>query len=315
MTSPKGGFPGPLSPDPPPGRYRRRIVTAKIEDIFLVYANNSLRDNPEILYDIIKSFTNLESIEVDLKWVSSASGETSKIGCLTAIIKYFVELVKCDDLQTAIKMRDTQRYIDDMHFQTAFQAVFGYADGYCEDEAGCGYNNQRQNALEFNRFNGPERIKCYECDQLFFRHMLDGIVKGKEYFEIDELPNLLMNANHHFNKRVLIVSSSSDSPFKETLQEKIIYIPIFTPGGNNKLSFRNIFLWDIVAYSLCGFLFKNDRRKLKKCDWCSKFAVGKRLKVEGKNSFCSTNCKEAFHRDRRKKEKYHTRYMKEYRKL
>jgi len=279
-----------------------------IENIFLTYANNSLRDNPEIFYEIIEYFKTLEFIQITNKVVSSVTGEISEKGLLTGIIKYFVELVKCDDLQKAIKIRETtkflenEKFIDDEFFQIAYQAVFGYSDGYCEDEDGCYYSNVRHNILGFNKFDGTDRIKCYECDQLFFKYMLNGIVKGKEYSDIGLglLGTFLINANKQFKKHVNIVSSSSNSPFKETLQESVVYMPGVYTGENYKASFSSTFLGDIIGYSLTEFLLKNDRRKLKQCPHCQKFFIAKDIK---RKRCYSDECRKAYEREKKQKQR------------
>lgn len=267
-------------------------MKVKIEDIFLTYANNSLRDNPKIFYKIIEYFKSLEFIEIeDYKLFSSLSGEESKSGFMAGIIKYFVELVECEDLQTAIKIRKTEKFIenemviDAEFFQIAYQAVFGYADGYCEGKHGCCYN-YRPFILGVEQFTGPDRIKCYECDQLFFRYMLEGIVKGKEYSEISELVMFLGNAHISFTPRVFPNTTASKSPFKENLEKKIRYIPTFFDAEEYKLAFRAIFIKDIVGYSLCEFLLNNDRRKLKKCDKCENFFVASR--VDDRIKYCGS---------------------------
>jgi len=61
-------------------------LKVRIEDIFLTYANSSLRDNPKIFYKIIEYFTSLESLEVeDYKLVSSLSGEIRSFPCLKGV--------------------------------------------------------------------------------------------------------------------------------------------------------------------------------------------------------------------------------------
>jgi|GEM_PF-3679121 len=84
-----------------------------IEYIFLDYANTNLKENAEIFYKIIKNFNALEFIKVDYKLTPIVSGEKREIGLMEGIIKSFVELVKCDDLQTAInKLRKKTESIE-----------------------------------------------------------------------------------------------------------------------------------------------------------------------------------------------------------
>jgi len=308
----------------------------KIENIFLDYANTNLKENPEIFYKIIRDFNSLEFLRIDCKLTTKASGEKNKIGLMEGIIRSFVELVKCDDLQTAIKLRKNLESIendekesielhvleaayrhsigldfaniDAVFFMIAYQMVFGYENGFCEceDGNGCIYNH-RKYFLGTERFTEPERIKCYECDQLFFRYMLEEITKGKEYSNIGSgaLKYLLGVAHNNFYPNVVTVETPSKSHFKENLNPFITYKPKIIDSGVFKDAFRSIFIDDIVAYSLCEYLLNNDRRKLKLCEQCNKFFIAS--KVDARIKFCS-NCSPKSKMSKKKRREYQKKY-------
>jgi hypothetical protein len=273
--------------------------------------------------------------EVDYKLTPIACGEKSEIGLMDGIIKHFVELVKCEDLQTAInKLRKKAESIENDKiesfeipvaeaayrystgfdfanisagfFQIALQTISGYDNGFCEDENGC-IHNVRKDFLGADRFTEPDRIKCYECDQLFLRYMLKGITKGKEYSNIGygSLESLLAGAHRNFSSQVLPVDAPSKFHFKENLKPFISYLPQLDNWEEYKEAFRSIFIDDIIAYSLCEFLLNNDRRKLKLCEQCDKFFVAS--KVDARIKFCS-NCSPKSKMSKKRRREYQRKY-------
>lgn len=277
-------------------------VKSMIEDIFLTYANASLKDNPEIFYEIFKKFRNLN---VDIHIERREQKDIYKI------ISHFVKFVKCDDIKKAeglrekfrkkLETRDAQTYGNnevEMPFRVglqmrnvniAFEGVYGYRDGYC-DEGDCHQETIRKDFIGEECFIGPKRLKCHECGQLEFKKILDEIVKGKEYSEIGQfynLEHLLINANNWIGK-LIVVNASSESTFKEELR-RIMSFDIGRLRGSidndfPRSIFDTIFYRTIVGYSLAEFLLKDDRRKLKRCKRCDKFFVSQ--KVDDRIKYC-----------------------------
>lgn len=67
---------------------------------------------------------------------------------------------------------------------------------------------------------------------------------------------------------------------------------------------------------LIDFLMYGDPRRIVKCANCGKFSVKDRVPKPGTKTFCSgNNCKDEYHRQKRKEAKYHTEYMRGYREL
>jgi len=80
----------------------------------------------------------------------------------------------------------------------AFEAVFGYRDDFCEngscfesrDELGkggpCPKFIERIFAFDRELLRGENRLKCYECHQMMFKKILEGVTKGIPYSAIPE---------------------------------------------------------------------------------------------------------------------------------
>ncbi len=78
------------------------------------------------------------------------------------------------------------------------------------------------------------------------------------------------------------------------------------------------YLDGLVGYSLTEFLLENDERKIRRCTYCNRFFVRRRAKNKvwrGERAFCSDRHRDLFHRDKKKRDKYMTEYMRKYRQL
>ena len=269
-----------------------------VGDIFLIYVNCSLKENPEKLYEVFEHF---KSLGIDMCNIEKKVGR---------IIDHFIAFAKCDDLKSAsllMKERINRSASEFMHgeIRMAFEAVFGYRDNYCE--AKCQYKHERIALLSNKLFSGPERLKCHECYQLFFKSLLLGLVQGKEYSEIgssfESLSILLLNSHLDFNTSVINKRETSPrSPFKEKLEVSMFYVPrVFDVVDNEYRECLNRFvLGTLVSFSLSEFLLHNDRRKLKKCPYCEKFFIAKSIKRE---RCYSDNCRKEYERSKKRKQR------------
>lgn len=262
-----------------------------IQDIFLTYANHSLKDNPEILYGIFEEFTkSLHEVFLPDK--------------ISDIIKEFAIFVKCDDLKIADdefrrKVRRVKSLWDKNCLKMAFNGVYGYRNGYCEED--CYKGLAKRDVLGKRRFRGPHRLKCYECEQLFFRHMLAEIADGKEYQDIagGQLVHYLINAHTFIMVGADVVPASSDSLFKQDIKLAFSFAPrdIDEPYTS---SFSRIFLDSMVVYSLIEFLRRTDRRLLKQCPYCHAFFEASRIN----QARCkSDDCRRAHERLKKRKQR------------
>ena len=259
-----------------------------IEDIFLTYANNSLKEKPEKLLDMVKEFENQG---FEFGWMDEER--------LYRIANIFRILVNRIDDKRVHRIHNKKpstpfkyRRID---FEIAYDGIYRSENGYCEK---CFENLTRTHWLGFDLFKGNNPLRCFECDQLFFKKILTCIVEGKEYAEIGPnecpaagLPNALLNTYNEFAKSVSIVPDSIKSPFKQTMKEGTFYncyslhqYEEASNGGFVKGLFTRVFFYSFAMYSLVEFLLNNDRRKLKLCDECKKFFIAK--KVDTRIKFC-----------------------------
>ncbi|MDH4205623.1 MAG: hypothetical protein OEV45_08850 [Desulfobacteraceae bacterium] len=275
-------------------------MTSKIESLFLTYANMSLRNNPKNLLKIFKDITGAISFE--------PFGDYMDLIEMT--IHNIVEFGKFDTQEIA---KEKLEYLSDLDspfpkvmsrplwIDCAFESVFGYLlhNGRYEWElfydscgSNCFHKEERIAKIGKEHFVGEKRLKCYECDQLFFINIIDQISKRKEYSEIKEFYNLLRDFRKTVKWSVDIVNDMSHSPFKDRLVEgfyvvpdgfyELIENPFMESEGTQEL-FKS-FIYSSIGYSLILFLLNNDRRKLKICERCEEFYV--QTKLNPRQRYC-----------------------------
>jgi hypothetical protein len=260
-----------------------------IEDIFLSYANYSLKDHPENLQKIFEEFKD-----------SDIYFDRSTDASIKRIIGYFGTLAKCEKIQIAQDLRREMtfpRKREEMDFNIAFDGVFGYRNGYCERK--CLDRTVKREVLGKKRFLGPGRLKCYECDQLYFRSLMDGIVEGLKYKDIGpcrDLETLILNAYGGLKKGIVIFAEK-ESTGKE-LKEVVFFLQDGYELGDR--NFSQLILGQFVAFSLTEFLLHNDRRKLKKCPFCHNFFIATDIK---RKKCYSDDCRKAYERDKKRKQR------------
>jgi hypothetical protein len=246
-----------------------------IHDIFLTYANYSLRKHPKKLLDMLfvlreLGIENLSQYWDDFIW----------------IVRYFVAFVRIDDLERAreitykLNLRGL-RFSMECGWRIAYEGVYGYRDGFCEKE--CDQHSEMKQIYGDGIFSKPGELKCYECYQFYFRSLLTGITEGKKYSEIGfyGLNHLIINARLDLNKFVDIVPSHTGTS-DEVLEERLSFIPRYASfidsDDRGGLAFRRLFFDFMVGFSLTEFLLNNDRRKIKNCPYCKKFFIAKDVK-------------------------------------
>jgi hypothetical protein len=317
VSSPKSGFPEPLSPDLSSGRDRRRGLEDKIEDIFLSYVNLSMKDKPENLLSIY------DNIEKNINFYGDYRGLVKQT------IENIVLFAKCNSKEEAenifseLNNSPPQIMNGASWVDCAFESVFGYLykqeqyqwedfDGTCSET--CLYGHIREQFYDTVQLSGPNRLRCHECDQLFFIHIVDSIIQGDELSEILGFKQLLKSSFNCVRWATIIVDSNDKVPFKEMLEEALFVIPdgfIRIIENNFEQNVRDIFhdfIISITGYSLIHFLIKNDRRKIKKCEQCNTIFISQRInnrikfcpKCSGKNKMTKDKRRE-YQREYRKK--------------
>lgn len=292
-----------------------------IEDIFLAYANNLLKNNPQNFYSIIEEIEKYKHIIIDKDEFAP-------------IIKYIIELseyIDSQDFLSNVEKRGGINHYDDRFDNDLYHAVEAIAGDritfYSDqkiwekqkyskklikellaEKTRHWFNcNLRKTVKEYTGQDFCEDQflqKCYECHQLNFRYCLLQIVNGKEYSEIDEFLYDVCEWSTAISssKTYLSLSKEKKQPFSEWLvsvKELFLSFDEFQSGflGNSYHALNN-FIFAIASYSLTEFLVSNDRRKIKYCPYCEKFFIAKDIKR--KNCCYSNDCIRKWERDKKK---------------
>jgi hypothetical protein len=182
-------------------------------------------------------------------------------------------------------------------YRMAYEAIFGYRDGYCEE--GC-MHRQTRLILGEKKFIEPKRLNCYECGREYFVNMLCQIVTSVEYSNIKGLDTIIRNCYANIGKTVIITDAPAKSPFKEEFKESIDWqlglLFIDVSIENFKRKFLDFFE-HIIAFSLSEFLLHNDRRKLKNCPYCHNFFIANDIR---KQRCKSDDCRKVYEREKKK---------------
>jgi len=283
-----------------------------IENIFLDYANCSLSENTDALYDIYELISQYISIPSEIKSETKLS-----IYLLSKFARFdsFAEAnAYLQEHKSKSKMLPSK--YPNLILESTFSYVFGFKEGYCNNVCPSFGGVEKINALSKKQFEGKNRIKCYQCDQQYVRYILNEILKGTSFSKIAGFTNFITNGRLLFRSGLVVQKARKNKLFNEIIEKEIIYDPL------SQLLSLGIFIGAVVSYSLGNFLVKWDSRKknplflrLKKCVHCGNFKIGNRITPREANTFCSIKCRDLFHREVRKESKYHTEYMREYRKL
>jgi hypothetical protein len=302
VSSPKGGFPEPHSPDLSSGRYRRRDLT---DDIFIKYVNSPLENDPTALHGIYDLISLFVSIPQEINFL------TKQVIDLIIKLSEFNSHLEAYEHLEKLKARVHNPRYSPLVLESAYSDVYGYLEGYCLKICPFLGGIDKALAIGSDRFGNNDHIKCYECNQKYVQYVADEIISQTAFSEIVGLSNFLALGRQVFRSGFSIGKTTDG--LRENIIEQIIYDPF-----NQMLSF-GIFLGSAVSYSLGSFLTRLDSKKkhplylrLKKCCFCGKFKIGERIVKQSQKSFCSQECKDLYHREIRKRTKYHTEYMRKY---
>jgi hypothetical protein len=295
-----------------------------IENLFIFYANNSFRQDPYNLYGLIDEIEkcNIPAIVRDELQI-----EHKLSGILESVARGIIRLNK-KSIHDAQAIKRVERIHPDYpmeELEIAFEAVFGY-DNYCsiEDEAFKGffinecanYNPGIQPILKADEieqlFEGPNRLKCFECHQVYFQRVLDQIISGVEYDDIPGFINFIQSATDYFVEDISIVDSS-DASFKKDISVHSKFKSPFnqnasswTRGRDEGRPYKHVFndiIRSLIAYSLKEHLDHNrltvrgkpkkevSRTKIGKCRKCGKYFIGSKANKE----FCNDTCRLIYH--------------------
>ena len=291
------------------------------KNIFIEYANHSFKDNSDNL-NIVFNQQSFEKI-ISKPYLDYYICATELIGVLATIndpkavmlygdkAEHFLQ----DNSKGYWQDKDGKIYLrgkaDTAYLQKfykeAARAVYGFEGGYCEKQ--CRWKTIRDKFFEPRLLQGPGRLKCHECDQLYFIKVLSEIIKGTEYNEIDGFKFLLFLLADCAKLSLEFMEDREKSPFQITIGKKMSFsLPthVFSsPDPIFGISLRER-IFGIAIYSLIKFLIENDRRKLKQCPVCDRFFEGRLNK-----RYCSKNCNNRANKLSKEEMRI---YQKEYRK-
>lgn len=293
-------------------------VTAN-QPLFISYANLSLRNGP-------KAFGILRFLYI-LKRQFPFQLPPYFYEIIRHIF-YFASLPNIHFAQTALTCLKNNLLIRDTDLpgglDIAFEAIYGYQDHYCMNFKGeplkwfdslCAlYSPGRHALIEAELFQGPDdrpgRLKCFECEQLYLKGVLDQIIEGKEFSEIFGLREFLQCAVNYQQGNIAVadrkIAINNFWGGLITLAPQIRY----EEGPDRDYPYKHVFnefVRSIIAYSLGDTLF-NDSKEIKRCSYCDKYF----LKIRRKDdlNFCRDKCRYAYHN----KEKIESGYFKDLKK-
>lgn len=225
-------------------------------NFFLSYVNVPLF-LPRNIYKILSSLkesTNLPPVLVD-PFIKRADllVEFSELADIEKAYGYAENLIKAGNNQECI--------IDALIMVYGFD--LGCDAGHCPRDNNKHY---KHNSLPRELLSGPYRLRCFQCDQLYFRYVLGEIVARKDLSEIEGAIDLF--------KKFRIESVSV--PLKDKLQ----YHQEHRMTGFNAIH-------TFAVMSLKKFLETNARERLVKCDWCDRFDIKERKPRRGVSTYCS----------------------------
>lgn len=291
-----------------------------MKDIFLTYANASLRNNPKnlsMIFEVIDQHLsfNYSSIFPGAPEILSPIVGGSPITSINPsilvgeVIYYIIYFANHPDMRWAEGAFESLSKSTSITLprrgtlEIAFEAAYAFRDGYCMEEeeefpewyhSSCLTIPERKELIQRDDLfwiqeEHPNRIKCYECDQLYFRNVLKLVVDGNAFKEIPGFGAFM-------NRGILLPVDG-----------------IFRPGPDPEFPYRHVFnefLRGIIAYSLNSFLDNNDRRLLRLCKTCNVFYLNKTIR---KSYFCSDRCRINWHNEYRIKTGKSREYKREQR--
>jgi hypothetical protein len=269
---------------------RRMDVKPEVEpeEIFVKYANASLRDNPEILNEILGDFEKLDPQMGEYVEDEKRTREALKNG-----IKYFVRFMKCS-LETAKAILEELDSPEERQIVSgAFEYAYGYSTVGLSDVRTCYLGNSRSRMLENEGYSGPFVIKCCECHQFFFNSMLKEIIQDKEYWDVGDgfFELMVEEAQTTIRRKVVLRSNPPGDRFQLRLAEHLFFEKSFYSPTWLEQTIKAI-----AGNSLIEFLLRGERTKLRQCTKCEKFYISKSLRP---SKFCSDPCRLSWHNQRR----------------
>lgn len=249
---------------------------------FIEYAKADFRKSPENLLEVVRA---LDDEEFRIKAAPAR---------FESMASRIIDLVKHNkpDAFNELQKKYTaegEHSFNVIPFEAAVDAVYRYRGGYCENR--CTDGKQRRETLGLELFSGSNRLRCFECEQLYFKAILNSVSQGENLEHITGFSNLMGRGQTALERVEYIYLDQGE------LKRAITYNWTDPQGLGSSRSIMNLekgyfndALAGFVWQSLCSFLLEGDRRNIKKCSVCDLFFIAKNRKKET----CSDPCEKRY---------------------
>lgn len=273
------------------------------QPIFIKYAN-SLYGNAGIFREIFEDFKGSKE-----SWYGSWDEH------VYWILKFFLKIANCNDLESAKKLAQEEQnrilkqakkmrgpdweWGQSRFLRIAFEAVYGYRDNGCEKCHLHGFLDRFSDAEEVLFKSCREHdFKCYQCVHIAYTTLIHIFTEKHEYF--CPFGNLLSNSTRYINTSYEVVSTEQ-SIFKTTFRAGYSIDPAaWNTWAFPNYSFHNLFVEVIVFNSLLEWLLVNDRQKLKYCSYCGEFYIANDIRQQR----CKKeSCKKSYEKEKKQKQR------------
>ncbi len=274
------------------------------DPIFITYANADLKKHPDIFQQLFSDFK---------KDVTVFPSDEEAI---LKIIKYFIICAKIDNVEKAIDQMNEIREkeyplegLTPLELSIPFDGVYGNRNPWTHNlkrSHRCIYYKTINSLEGLNPdkvFNKPD-LRCYECLQLIFRHMLDMIIAGVPLFRLDFYGLLFHFVNDYFRSNFMLVGEGRSYPNRQSLHERVIFRPEINTGiVSGVYAFSGLFPFSIIQFSLLKLIKDKTKgpRKIKRCPYCNDFFEAKNIQ----RSYCYklAECRKKFEREKKRKQR------------
>ena len=290
-----------------------------IPEIIEAYANIPLRGNPKNLREIFNVFRSdcdilfslkKEIIDYKIDEIIELSNvnETTVDAYNERVKKLTNDLSQKSDITSKLLLKFAKELTYNVptscgHYEIHYNSINPVVDDVykyyfdVEPKAPCPCNSFRKNAINNNLFNGPNRLRCYECDQQYFIYLLDMIILNKNFEEIQGLKDLL-------------TGYTETSTFHLSLENTKILKVRTESNSKDYGRFKFPAVFDGLVSTLLVELLsdpKSNRKRFKRCGLCNKFFIA----WDSKRKICySDSCRKRYNREKREEQRESIKKMK-----
>ncbi|HOG07199.1 MAG TPA: hypothetical protein PK983_03810 [Syntrophales bacterium] len=120
-------------------------------------------------------------------------------------------------------------------------------------------------------------VQNYQKRHSFFIGILDQIIAGKDFSDIDDFVAVFLNAEGFTHQSRFTIEKDKEGRKIISSRTSFDFIPFSTPG---------IFLYSLACHSLLTFLSPNNRGRIKRCPVCQRLFAAKHMS----RKLCSADC-------------------------